>query len=103
MTDDERQKEINLFAAMATGDYDSGTFADSEANSGDQTQNRLGLSSNYKYKGGLLKALFSINTVIRNLVSGGEASFKGTSKNIDIINKVKLSTICIFCIFCSAD
>ena len=72
--------------------YDSGTFADSEANSGDQTQNRFGLSSNFIYKGGLLKALFSINTVKRNLVSGGESSFKGTSKNIDIINKVKLFT-----------
>ena len=79
-------------------DYDSGIWADSKINNGEQTQIRVGVKSNYKYNKGELYLIASINKVKRidnnfstfsNTINA--SIFKGESTNLDLVNKYNFS------------
>ena len=79
-------------------DYDSGIWADSDINNGEQTQIRYGIKPSYKYKNGEVYLLASFNSVERtdnNFSSWtnqiNTSVFKGESTNLDLVHKYDFS------------
>lgn len=79
-------------------DYDSGIWADSDINNGEQTQIRFGIKPSYKYNRGEVYLLASFNKVKRtdnNFSTFSNALntsiFKGESTNLDLVNKYVFS------------
>lgn len=79
-------------------DYDSGIWADSDINNGEQTQIRYGIKPSYKYKNGEVYLLASVNSVERtdnnfstwtNQIN--TSVFKGESTNLDLVHKYDFS------------
>ncbi|MDP3311917.1 TonB-dependent siderophore receptor [Lutibacter sp.] len=79
-------------------DYDGGAFTDSDINKGKNTQNRFGLTSNFKYNKGNLKLVASFNKNERtfdsfNAWTNGVDHFEyeGESLYADVVNDYKFS------------
>jgi vitamin B12 transporter len=79
-------------------DYDSGIWADSDVNYGNQTQIRFGIKPSYTYNKGEFYLLASFNKVKRTDINFSTFSnaintsiFKGESTNLDLINKYNFS------------
>jgi vitamin B12 transporter len=79
-------------------DFDAGAFADSDANSGNQEQFRVGIKSSVTYDSGELYVLTSVNTVKRSLSQFNSFSgtldayqFDGRSFFVDLVNKHEFS------------
>lgn len=77
-----------------TYDFDGGAFSDSDVNTGNQEQFRVGIRPNYTYNNGELYLLASANIVKRNLNQFNSFAntldnyeFVGRSVNIDLVNK----------------
>jgi vitamin B12 transporter len=80
-------------------DFDTGAYADSDVNTGDQNQFRFGIKPSYKYNKGQVYVLASVNEVKRNINQynswGGTLDnykFNGRSLNVDLVNKYDFST-----------
>ena len=81
-------------------DFDAGAFSDSDLNTGDQEQFRVGVRPNYTYNKGELYMLASANIVRRNLNQFNSFSntldgyeFVGRSVNLDLVNKYEFSAV----------
>ena len=79
-------------------DYDSGIWADSDVNNGNQTQIRFGIKPSFTYNKGEFYLLASFNKVKRTDINFSTFSnaintsiFKGESTNLDLINKYDFS------------
>jgi vitamin B12 transporter len=79
-------------------DYDAGAFTDSDVNNGINKQNRIGLSSNYKYNKGSFKIVASFNENNREFDSFNgwtgaidHFEYKGKSVYVDLVNDYKFS------------
>lgn len=78
--------------------FDTGAFADSEVNEGNQKQVRFGIKPSFTYKKGQLYLLASLNKVKRGLDQFNSFSntldnyqFNGQSINLDLVNKYEFS------------
>ncbi|MHB0756292.1 TonB-dependent receptor plug domain-containing protein [Polaribacter sp. M15] len=78
--------------------FDTGAFADSEVNEGNQKQVRFGIKPSFTYKKGQLYLLASLNKVKRGLDQFNSFSntldnyqFNGQSINLDLVNKYEYS------------
>ncbi len=74
-------------------DYDGGAFTDSKINNGINKQNRVGVTSNFKYQKGRLKAVASYNKIERNFDSYNSWAnatdhfeYTGTTFFSDVVN-----------------
>ncbi|QNM86483.1 TonB-dependent receptor [Polaribacter pectinis] len=79
-------------------DFDAGAFSDSDVNSGNQEQFRIGIKPSYKYIKGQVYLLASANVVERDLNQFNSFSntldtyeFVGRSVNVDLVNKYEFS------------
>ena len=79
-------------------DFDAGAFSDSDVNTGNQEQFRVGVKPEFNYNNGQLYVLASLNTVKRGLNQFNSFSntldnyqFKGRSLNLDLVNKYEFS------------
>ncbi|PQJ81799.1 TonB-dependent receptor plug domain-containing protein [Polaribacter glomeratus] len=79
-------------------DFDAGAFSDSDVNTGNQEQFRIGIKPKYTYNKGQVYVLASINTVNRALNQFNSFSntldnyqFEGRSLNLDLVNKYEFS------------
>jgi len=79
-------------------DFDGGAFSDSEVNTGNQEQLRVGVRPSYTYTKGKLYLLASLNSVKRGLNQFNSFSntidnyqFEGRSLFLDLVNKYEFS------------
>ena len=79
-------------------DFDGGAFSDSEVNTGNQEQLRVGVRPSYTYTKGKLYLLASLNSVKRGLHQFNSFSntldnyqFEGRSLFLDLVNKYEFS------------
>lgn len=77
-----------------TYDFDAGAFSDSDVNSGNSEQFRVGIKPKYNYKNGEVYLLASANVVERDLKQFNSFAgtldsyeFVGRSVNVDLVNK----------------
>ena len=80
-------------------DFDAGAFSDSDVNTGNQEQFRIGIKPKYNYKNGEVYLLASVNVVERNLQQFNSFSntldayqFEGRSLNIDFVHQYEFSS-----------
>jgi len=80
-------------------DFDAGAFSDSDVNTGNQEQLRVGIKPKYKYNNAEVYLLASVNVVERNLQQFNSFSntldayqFKGRSLNLDFVHKYEFSS-----------
>ena len=92
--------KLNLFGNYDKDnfDYDAGAFTDSKINNGVNKQIRVGISSNFEYKKGNLKAVASYNNIDRmfdsfNSWTSATDHFEYTGKTyfIDVVNNYKIA------------
>jgi vitamin B12 transporter len=92
--------KVNLFGNYDKDnyDYDAGAFTDSKINNGVNKQIRVGISSNFDYKKGILKAIVSYNKIDRmfdsfNSWTSSTDHFEYTGKTyfIDVVNNYKIA------------
>ena len=79
-------------------DFDGGAFSDSEVNTGNQEQLRVGVKPSYTYTKGQLYLLAAVNSVKRGLNQFNSFSntldnyqFEGNSLFLDLVNKYEFS------------
>ena len=80
-------------------DFDAGAFSDSDVNTGNQEQFRIGIKPKYNHKNGEVYLLASVNVVERNLQQFNSFSntldayqFEGRSLNIDFVHQYEFSS-----------
>ncbi len=78
--------------------FDTGAFADSDVNIGNQNQFRFGIKPQFKYNNGQLYVLASVNEVKRGVNQFNSFAntldnyqFNGRSLNVDLVNKYEFS------------
>ena len=80
-------------------DFDTGAFADSDVNTGNQEQLRFGIQPTYSYQKGKLYLIASFNTIERELNQFNSFSntldayqFRGRSLNLDFVHHYEFSS-----------
>ena len=80
-------------------DFDAGAFSDSDVNTGNQEQLRVGIKPKYKYNNAEVYLLASVNVIERNFQQFNSFSntldayqFKGRSLHLDLVHKYEFSS-----------
>jgi vitamin B12 transporter len=80
-------------------DFDAGAFSDSDVNTGNQEQLRVGIKPTYKYNNAEVYLLASVNVIERNFQQFNSFSntldayqFKGRSLHLDLVHKYEFSS-----------